>query len=146
VTEPEGRALIVAEALTWQRTPWRHHACVKGVGVDCAHFVAGVYWTTGLVERFEIEPYPRDWHIHRDRERFLPVVLRFCDEIAEADAGPADVVLVRIGRVYSHGAILVAWPQVIHAWLPAGCVTLGDLDRDLDLADRPRRYFTFKGW
>jgi cell wall-associated NlpC family hydrolase len=141
--ESDARAALVAEAKTWLGTPWHHRARVKGVGVDCAQFLIGVYAGAGLIEGFDTGDYPRDWHIHRDEERFLPFVQRFAAEIPEADAKPGDVILVKIGRVFSHGAILLDWPQAIHAAVQDQRVTLCDLDRDLGLFDRPRRYFSY---
>jgi hypothetical protein len=93
----------------------------------------------------ELPDYPRDWHIHRDHERMVPMVERWAVEIQEEQVGPADAVLFKIGRVYSHGGLVVAWPLIIHAWLPARCVTMGNADSDNGLAGVPRRFFTFKG-
>lgn len=140
------RAAIVAEALTWLRTPWHHRACVKGVGVDCAQFPLAVYSAVGLIDWFDTGDYPRDWHLHRGEERYLRQVLRFTREVSEAEAAPGDVFLCRIGRVFSHGGLVVNWPQGVHACLGAGMVVLCDLDRDVGLNRGPRRCFTFKDW
>lgn len=146
MAELETRAALVAEAKSWLRTPWHHRAHVKGVGVDCAQFPLAVYATAGLVEWFDTGDYPRDWHLHRDEQRYLQVVQRFTREIDAAEAKPGDVFLCRIGRVFSHGGLVVDWPQGIHACVRAGMVTLCDLDRDAGLIRGPRRYFTFKDW
>ena len=37
------RAAIVAEALAWLGTPYRHQASLKGVGCDCLGLVRGVW-------------------------------------------------------------------------------------------------------
>jgi cell wall-associated NlpC family hydrolase len=140
------RAAVVAEAMTWLGTPWHHRGRVKGAGVDCAQFVIAAYAGAGVIADFDTGEYPRDWHIHRDQERFLTFVPSFAREIAEAEVGPGDLVLCKIGRVYSHGVIVTAWPQGIHAAVNAGRVTLCDLDRDAGLISGPRRYFTHKGW
>jgi len=140
------RAAVVAEAMTWLGTPWHHRGRVKGAGVDCAQFVIAAYAGAGVITDFDTGEYPRDWHIHRDQERFLTFVPSFAREIAEADVGAGDLVLCKIGRVYSHGVIVTAWPQGIHAAVNAGRVTLCDLDRDVGLISGPRRYFTHKDW
>jgi cell wall-associated NlpC family hydrolase len=140
------RAAVVAEAMTWLRTPWMHRGRLKGVGVDCAQFVVKVYANSGVIEDFDTGEYPRDWHIHKDEERFLSFVPAFAREIGEGEVGPGDLVLCRIGRVYSHGVIVTAWPQGIHAAVNAGMVTLCDLDRDAGLISGPRKYFTHKDW
>lgn len=146
MTIDEQRAAVVAEAMTWLGTPWHHRGRVKGAGVDCAQFVIKAYAGAGVIADFDTGEYPRDWHIHRDEERFLTFVPSFAREIAERDLGPGDLVLCRIGRVYSHGVIVTAWPQGIHAAVNAGAVVLCDLDRDAGLIAGPRRYFTHKDW
>ena len=143
MTEDEIRAAVVAEAMTWLGTPWAHQARVKGVGVDCAQFPLLVYANAGVFQPFDPGDYPSDWHIHRDEERYLGIVLSLgCREIAEEDVKPGDLILVKIGRVYSHGAIVTKWPQAIHASLPDRRVTLCDVDRDARM-NYPRRYFTY---
>lgn len=137
------RARVVAEARAWLGTPYHHRACLKGVGVDCAQLPIGVWSAVGLIRKFDTGDYPADWHLHREEERYAGFVLRYADEIAPDDAQPGDLILFKFGRAFSHGAILVAPGVVIHAVRKDGCVTLGDLDRDVDLLDRPRRYFSF---
>lgn len=140
------RRAVVAEALTWLGTPWRHRGRVKGAGVDCAQFVIKVYAGAGVIADFDTGDYPRDWHIHRSEERFLAVVPSFTREIAEADVGPGDLVLCKIGRVFSHAVIVVDWPQGVHAAVNEGAVVLCDLDRDAGLVSGPRRFFTHRDW
>jgi cell wall-associated NlpC family hydrolase len=146
VTIEAQRAAVVAEAMTWLGTPWRHQGRVKGAGVDCAQFVIACYRNAGLIPDIDAGNYPRDWHIHKSEERFLSFVPSFAAEIGEADARAGDLVIFRIGRVYSHGAIIVAWPQGIHAAIQARQVVLCDLDRDAGLITAQRKYFTFEGW
>jgi cell wall-associated NlpC family hydrolase len=146
MTPEEGRAAVVAEAVTWLGTPWRHRGRIKGVGVDCAQFVIKCYAGAGLIDDFDTGEYPRDWHIHRNEERFLTFVPRFAREIAERDVGPGDLILCRIGRVFSHGVIVTTWPQGIHAAVNAGMVVLCDLDSDAGLIGGARRFFTHEAW
>lgn len=146
MTAQEGRVAVWAEALTWQRTPWVHRAHRKGVGVDCAQFLIAAFSGAGVIDWFDTGEYPRDWHIHRDQERMVPFVRKFCEEIDGSDLQMADIFVCKIGRVYSHAGIIGTWPQGIHAWVPAQIVTLCDLDRDRDLADVPKRYFRNREW
>jgi NlpC/P60 family putative phage cell wall peptidase len=138
------RAAVVAEALSWLGTPWHHQARSKGVGVDCANLVIAAYHDAGLIDDIQPGNYPRDWHIHKDEERFLAFVPSFAVEIAEAQAQPGDLVLFRIGRVFSHGAIVTGWPQGVHAYVKARQVVLCDLD--VGLIGGARKYFTHKAW
>jgi cell wall-associated NlpC family hydrolase len=142
VTEADGRAAIVTEALSWIATPYHHGARLKGVGVDCAQFVLAVYAGVGLIPDFDPEAYPHDWHLHRDAERYMTQVERFAHEVAICDIKPGDVMLFKFGRAFSHGAIVTKYPQVIHAVLSSGSVTLGDADRDHDLIGRPVRAYS----
>jgi cell wall-associated NlpC family hydrolase len=146
MTPQEGREAVVAEAMTWLGTPWRHRGRIKGAGVDCAQFVIKAYAGAGLIEDFDTGEYPRDWHIHRDEERFLSFVPSFAREITESEVGRGDLVLCKIGRVFSHGVIVVDWPQGIHAAINAGQVVLCDLDREFGLITGDRRFFTHRDW
>jgi hypothetical protein len=55
-------------------------------------------------------------------------------------AEPADVAIWKIGRVYSHAAIVIAWPKIIHADADNG-VILGDGTQG-KLANKPVRFFS----
>ena len=133
------RAAVVAEALSWQGTPYHHAAQLKGAGVDCAMLPAAVYRAAGLIPDFAVAHYPPDWHLHRDAERYLDTVTRYATEVP-APTGPGDFVLYRWGRCFAHGAIVIAWPEILHAMIHAGVIRdRGDAGR---LADRARRFFT----
>jgi cell wall-associated NlpC family hydrolase len=142
------RARVVAEARQWLFTPYHPCAGLRGVGVDCGQLLVRVYVDCGLVAPFETGPYPQDWHMHRDEERYLAFVESRMAEIAGApEAG--DAMLFCFGRCYSHGAIVSrADPlTVIHAWMPSGRVLEEPLRRDgLLLAPKfgrkPPRTFT----
>jgi NlpC/P60 family putative phage cell wall peptidase len=109
------REAVIAEALSWLRTPYHHRGSIKGVGVDCAQFPLAVYAACGLVERFDPGDYPPDWHLHRSDERYLNVVRARAREIEIAEVLPGDFVVFRVGRCFAHGAIVIDWPRIIHA-------------------------------
>lgn len=123
-TEAEERAAVVSEAISWQRTPYHHHAAVKGAGIDCAYLLLEVYVGAGLIERFDPGPYPPDWMMHRDEERYLATIERFAKRrLPEGEAPqPGDVAVWRFGRCFSHGAIVTHWPYAIHAFAESGFV------------------------
>jgi NlpC/P60 family putative phage cell wall peptidase len=147
MTQEAERAAVIAEAMTWIGTPWRHMARLKGVGVDCANLPIAVYAASGLIADFDPPPYPRDWHVHKREERITPVIERFGREIEPETARVADLLVFKIGHVFSHCAIVVDPGRVgIHASVRARMVTLCDLDRDHDLITSRRRAFTLKGW
>jgi cell wall-associated NlpC family hydrolase len=118
------RAAIVAEARTWLGTPWHHAARVKGAGVDCGQFLIAAYTGAGLVPGFETGPYSIDHMMHSGEELFLGFVEAHLDRTDTPL--PGDVAVWRYGRCFSHGAIVLDWPLIIHAHRPDRAVVLGD--------------------
>lgn len=146
MTEEEGRAHVLRVARGWLGTPWIHAGRVKGVngGVDCAQFVYCVYAEANLIDPSlyaKVEPYPRDWFMHRDEDRLIEIVRRFAREI-DTPPKPGDVALWKFGRTHSHAAIVMEnWPDIIHADVEAGSVlyATGNGGR---LASRVPKFFT----
>lgn len=132
------RAAVVAEARGWLGTPYHHQARLRGVGVDCAMILCEVYHAAGLIPLIDPRPYPPDWHLHRDEERYLGWISDYGRPTDEPK--PGDVGLWRFGRCFSHAGIMVSETQVIHAYLRQG-VILGGLNEQ-PLAKRPVKFFT----
>ncbi len=154
--ERQQRAAVVTEARSWLRTPYHHEARLKGVGVDCAQLLIGVFSApgVGLIEPLAVPHYPHDWHLHRAAERYMQIILEHACEI-EGPPLPGDVVLWRFGRCYSHGAVVIEWPMVIHAYLHRTCSledaeaakwlnVIGDGEGDRGKR-RPRKFFSYWG-
>lgn len=149
------RARLVAEARAWLRTPYHHMGRVKGAGVDCATLLAEVYARAGVLPQVEVPFYPPDWHLHRDSERYLDFVLRHAIETSR-EPRPGDLALWRFGRCFSHGAIVIDWPLVIHAYAGRGCVLEDAMNahwlcylggrRGEVRQPRPVKFFTLKRW
>lgn len=115
------RQAVIDEAMTWLRTPHHNMARIKGAGVDCGQFPIAVYSTIGLMPDIKPERYAHDFHLHKNQEWYLSIAQAYGREFA----GPpkkGDFVLYKIGRVFSHGAIVIEWPRVIHAALGIGVV------------------------
>jgi cell wall-associated NlpC family hydrolase len=98
------------------------------------------------------------WHLHRSEELYLETIAPFVQELSltsRAERGspislntaegiqPADFVVFKFGRTFSHGAIVVAWPLVIHSYIPHG-VTLADASTDAQLIGREYKVFEVK--
>lgn len=113
MNEQEQRAAVVAEARSWQRTPYHHMGRLKGHGVDCAQLPALVYHAVGLIPLVPLSYYPMDWHLHQAGERYLNTVLEYAHEVETPQ--PGDFVLWRVGRCLAHGAIILDWPTIVHA-------------------------------
>lgn len=142
MTETEARGAVVAEAMSWLRTPYHPEARLKGVGVDCATLLAEVYERAGVLPRIEIEHYPPDWHLHKRAERYLNTVLRYARPIAGPPL-PGDVALGRFGQAFAHGAIVVepGWPAILHASMEDRMVCLAE-GAGGRLASAAVRFFT----
>lgn len=130
------RASVIRVARSWFGTPYHHRAAVKGAGADCALFPLTVYKECGIIPaEYEPPEYSSQWHLHRSEELYLNEIEKFSSELPMAAGGiastpqPADFMVVKFGRTFSHGAIVVDWPIVIHSYIPHG-VTLSDAMRD----------------
>ncbi len=146
------RAAVIAEAKTWVGTPYHHAGQVKGAGVDCLTLLACVYANAGVIDRPTIPYYTRDWYLHREEELYLGGVMQFCDQVEELL--PADIAVWKIGRCYSHGAIVVDWPLIIHAHVGRGTY-LENVDQAPNLTQNraiagsvgaPVKFFRLKRW
>lgn len=137
-TVAEQRAEVVALARTWLGTPYHHQGDVLGAGVDCAMLLVRVYRDAGLIPEIDPRPYPHDWHLHRDAERYLGWVEQYAHQVEQPQ--PGDVVLWRFGRTYSHGAIYLGEGRIIHSYLDLGCV-LGTL-QDAAFVGRDVRFYS----
>jgi cell wall-associated NlpC family hydrolase len=140
--------------MTWLSTPYHHMGRVKGAGTDCLCLLADVFEEAGLIPRVGIPFYPKDWMHHRDAERYLEGLLRYAGEI-DGPPLPGDIVLWKFGRCFSHGAIVVEWPTVVHACAgrnvsldDAGAAAwlthIGENTEDSG-KPRPKRFFSFWG-
>lgn len=137
------RGDVVAEALTWLRTPWHHQARVKGVGVDCAQFLVGVFGAVGLVSPLDLGYYPPDWHLHQDRPRFLENLAQHADPVDEPL--PGDIAMFKFGRHAAHGSIVIGWPVIIHAYRDERAVVLSDVAASPALSDRFAGFWRLRG-
>jgi hypothetical protein len=118
---------------------------VKGAAVDCLTLLAEVYERAGVIPHVEIPFYSPDWNLHRDIERYLEGLLQYAKDI-EGPPQPADIVLVKFGRCFAHGAIVVEWPhKLIHAWSDQRRVCYGDATQSPFLIgpnrQRPMKFF-----
>ncbi|HEX3747586.1 MAG TPA: hypothetical protein VHW09_26810 [Bryobacteraceae bacterium] len=112
------RAIRIARS--WIGTPYHTGARVKGQGADCITLLAGIFEEAALVPRIEIPTYSPQWHLHHSAERYLEGLLKYTKEIP-GPPKPGDIALWKFGRCFSHGAIVIAWPQVMHAYVGSSC-------------------------
>jgi cell wall-associated NlpC family hydrolase len=138
------RAAVVAEALSWIGTPFHEGANVKGPrgGVDCSGFLMDVYRRAGVIpDPIGIIIKPGHWFLHSKNEHYLDQVRRYFREI-DGPPGPGDIAMYKTALSFSHSAIVVDWPTVVHP-LWGRCVTTEDASRCCLLIRAPRKFFTF---
>lgn len=113
------RITVTTEAVSWVGTPFCNMGNIKGRrgGVDCGYLILEVFQRCNLIGEKEIKPYSQQFSLHRGDEWYLKTVLSEAREISSEQALPGDIVLYKVGRVYSHGAILLdPWPgKIVHS-------------------------------
>ncbi|MCO5063111.1 MAG: NlpC/P60 family protein [Rhizobiaceae bacterium] len=119
---------IVAEALGWLGTPYRHQASSKHVGCDCLGLVRGVWRAVYGVEAERPGPYAPDWAEAGGSETLLDAARRYCFERVDGAARAGDLLLFR-WRPHlpaKHVGILVSDDSFVHAY-EGHCVTVSAL-------------------
>jgi len=154
VLQMEQRAQVAIEAASWIDTPYVASQGCKGAGVDCAMILLRVYAACCLISQPEPQPYKGALaRLRAGEQMYREVIGRFAREVIRA-ALPGDIVLFRVpmttgrrvvARV-THGAIVEAWPWVIHAYQPAGRVVRTNLDQDRTLADITDSLWSLHCW
>jgi NlpC/P60 family putative phage cell wall peptidase len=111
------RAAIVAEALSWIGTPYRHQASLKGVGCDCLGLIRGVWRALFGAEPEQLAPYTPDWAEAGGEETFAAAARRHLRETTVSAAEPGDVLLFRWrpGLPAKHAGVLVEPHRFVHA-------------------------------
>jgi cell wall-associated NlpC family hydrolase len=145
--EAEQRQAVIDESITWLRTPHHNGARLKGVGVDCGQYPLAVYEATGLIPKTQTERYSPQFHLNRDEEWYLKLCLQLGKQLPDGVLPKkADFVLYKVGRVFSHGAIVLEWPRIIHSYVGVGvCYDLGNkgwMAQNRDGSPRPMKFFT----
>lgn len=146
--EAQQRAAVIAEAMTWEGTPYRQQAATKGGAVDCCMVLVQSWVAAGVFEPFDPRPYPPNWHMHQDRERYLEWLELAATEVQVWQ--PGDIVVWKFARTYSHSGIIVnSAGHVLHALQDFHRCTLTDMDegflayigRGKKAGPRPRKFF-----
>ena len=111
-------ALVVAEAMTWVGTPYRHQGSRKGVGCDCLGLVRGVWRAVYGVEPERPGAYAPDWAESGNGEPLLAAARRHGEEKDRRHAAPGDLIVFRwrAHHAAKHLGILVAEDAFVHAY------------------------------
>lgn len=107
---------ILAEALSWQGTPYRHQASCKGHGCDCLGLVRGVFTTFWPLEA-TIPTYSPDWAEAGGSESMTEAANRYLVSKPIEERGPGDVLLFRYRPRFpaKHAGILLDQTHFLHA-------------------------------
>lgn len=123
MTTEQQRQAVIDEAMTWQGTPHHNGAHIKGAGVDCGWLPIMVYSAVGLMPSVEPGRYPPDFMLHRNEEWYKTIADKYGKPLADGQTPKkGDFVLYKMGRIYSHGAIVIEWPRIIHSWTGQGVI------------------------
>lgn len=148
MTNEEQRQAVIAEAETWLRTPHHNGSAIKGVGVDCGMFPWSVYHAVGLMPPIPDDlRYSPQFHLHKDEEWYLKLAQANGKELGEGVLPKkGDFALYKVGRIFSHGAIVIDWPNIIHAYIRVGVVydkgNAGWMSADKTGKPRVTKFFT----
>lgn len=154
MTEAQERAAVKASARRWIATPYHHRAYVLGAGVDCAQLLNQTFAGAGLIDALDLGQYPIDWHCHRSEEKYLAVVEEYCHRVDDVElplnerkdlyVETGDILVFRHGRTFSHGAIVMEWPFIIHAYFRARMVEEVSVF-GTEMAMKPMRVYSYWG-
>lgn len=147
MSEEEQREAVILEAESWLKTPHHNGARKKGIGVDCGQFPLAVYEAVGLIPQTTPDRYSPQFHLNRSEEWYLSLCLQLGKGLpAGALPKRGDFALYKVGRVFSHGAIVIDWPKIIHSYLRMGVTydrgDMGWMAENKDGAKREVRFFT----
>jgi cell wall-associated NlpC family hydrolase len=113
------RAAIVAEALTWDGTPFQWQQAAKGPkgGADCKGFIWGIARELGMPEAESSYAKMRNYGGNVD-VRLLHEGLQAVFQRVEGDPGLADVIVLRVRGAPNHLAIVTGEDEAMLAQLP----------------------------
>jgi NlpC/P60 family putative phage cell wall peptidase len=112
------RAAVIAEAMTWLGTPYRHQGSRKGVGCDCLGLVRGVWRAVYGGEPERPGPYSPDWAEAGAGDPLLDAARRHCAEKTPGEALPGDILVFRWRPRHAakHLGILLGGETFLHAY------------------------------
>lgn len=132
---------VIAEAKTWEGTPYRFKARLKGLGADCGTFMVDVARTVYACPSL---PNYTSTYLTDANEYHLDWVNGFCELVGEHDVAVGDIVLFKYGHKLAHCGFVDEDGYVWHCWGRGGLggVTRSPMSWFRERGrDRPRRFF-----
>lgn len=142
------RCRFVEVANSFIGTPYHDKEDKKGLGVDCAGFPKAALVEAELFDVIETPFYdPQRWMRRGYEDKtFLNVVLGIYDEIEEKEILPGDLVLYKIASSWTHGGVVMKWPDyILHAVKGKGVIGSHGTSEGF-WKGKSRRYFRLKRW
>ena len=93
--------MIVAEALTWEGTPFHHQESVKGVGCDCKGLIYGIAKTFDLDKLAGYKEDFKSYHRSIDGRQMRRLLDQYMTHKPKDDMRPGHVVWLSFSRVNS---------------------------------------------
>lgn len=109
---------VAEEAKTWMGVPHVNGAMDKEYGVDCALLSYAVARDAGVIDdhpEWLPKDYSADWYLHRNDNRMIDTIEKFCDEVTDGLILPGDILTYRYGRAPSHVGIVIDDRAAVHA-------------------------------
>lgn len=114
---------VVAAALDWVGTPYRHQGSLRSVGCDCLGLVRGIWREIYGREPEAVPSYSSDWTVGAGDD-LLHAAQRLCRERANGEIGPGSLLVFRWHRDVpaKHLGIALDARRFIHAYERTGVV------------------------
>lgn len=109
---------ILAEAMTWVGTPYRHQGSLRGVGCDCLGLVRGIWRAVYGEEPETPGPYTPDWAESGGGDPLIEAAQRNCIEKPPGRGAAGDLLVFRWRPHHAakHLGILLPHDAFVHAY------------------------------
>lgn len=110
------KALILA--YEWVGTPYKHQACLHGIGVDCIGLIIGIYETLYGRLPIKVPPYTPYWAEETGQELMVDIAKDYLIPIKIGKELPGDVLMYRMFKngATKHTGIFSKEGYMIHAY------------------------------
>ena len=134
------REAVVESAKSFERTPWRHGARIKGLGIDCTGLVICSFNECGA----EIEDI-YDYSLFDEFTKLVRTLNRYCDKVSRKVL-PGDILLFRGDDMLNHVGIVTDEKNFIHAYSVPSVMLVTIQPYDAYWKQRLRGIYSFKGF
>lgn len=141
-TEEKQRNKIIEIAKQYINTPYHECGMIKGVGVDCGSFIACVFNEAGLIPKIQLGNYSVNVHLHKNDQTYFNLIKQYAKPVERETPLPGDLILYQVAKAINHCAIVLDYPNIIHAVQKVGVV----FDNAEVLALKKRQKYIYSYW